>query len=239
MNTEALEGIGLSQTEIKVFLTLLELGETKANNIIKKSSLQSSSVYNAVNSLISKGFISYIKKSQIKYYRAADPEAILDYIELKKGEYLKLLPQLKEKQNKTNNEGVEFYKSFKGIKTLISQLLKDSKKGDIYRSFSVDDFGQFQTSGNKVFKLIKQLFIEKKIITKGIFHENTRRKPTKDSIMEKRYLNIPLLPNTLIFQDRVAIISWKDEPSGILIHSKDIADNYAEFFDHMWKIAKK
>lgn len=239
MDTSSLEGIGLTQIEIKVFLTILELGETKAINIIKKSSLQSSSVYNAINSLIEKGFLSYIKKSQIKYYKAADPETILDFLDMKKREYLKLLPLLKEKQYKIINEGVEFYKSFKGIKTIISELLKDAKKGEIYRSFSIDNLEEYQKSREKVFKYTKQILINKKIITKGIFHESTRYKPTNSSIMQKRYLNFPLPPNTLIFKDKVAIISWAEQPSGILINSKDIATNYAEFFDHMWKIAKK
>ena len=105
MDTSVLENIGLSPTEIKIFIIILEIGESKAGKIIKKSGSQSSSVYNAINSLIERGFISYTKKSQIKYYKAADPEAILNYIELKKREFLKLLPELKARQAK-NRKGV-------------------------------------------------------------------------------------------------------------------------------------
>ena len=46
-------------------------------------------------------------------------------------------------------------------------------------------------------------------------------------------------PNTMIVNDKVVVISWKNEPSGILIHSKDIAQSYSDFFDHMWSLAKK
>ena len=57
--------------------------------------------------------------------------------------------------------------------------------------------------------------------------------------MKKRYFSTPLPPNMSMVKDKVAIISWhEEEPSGILIHSKDIAEKYSEFFDHMWKIAK-
>lgn len=239
MDTSILEDIGLSPTEIKVIIILLELGESKAGKIIEKTKLQSSSVYNAINHLIERGLISYIKKSQIKYYKAANPEAILDYIELKKREFLKLLPELKARQKIQQEEGVEFFKSYKGIKTLMSELLKDARKGDIYRTFSIQYIEQYEKSREKVFKAIKKLMKEKKIIAKGIFHESTRYKPTKTSLMQKRYINFPMPPNTMIINDKVAIISWNEEPSGILIHSSDIASIYKNFFDHMWKIAKK
>ena len=239
MDTSALENIGLSATEVKVFIIILELGESKAGKIIERTGLQSSSAYNAINSLIEKGFVSYIKKSQVKYYRAVNPETVLDYIELKKREYLKLLPELKAKQKRTIEEGVEFYKSFTGIKALLIELIKDAKRGDIYRTFSVEDSVDYEKAREHVFRSVKQLQKEKRLVMKGIFHERTRYAPTKTSIMQKRYLNAPMPPNTMIVNDKVAVISWKNEPSGILIHSKDISQSYSDFFDHMWSLAKK
>lgn len=239
MDTSVLEDIGLSQIEIKVFIIILELGESKAGKIIEKTGLQSSSVYNAINSLIEKGLVSYIKKSQVKYYKAADPEAILDYIDLKKKEYLKLLPELKDRQKKVEGGGVEFFKSFKGIKTIMSEMLKDVKRGDIFRTFSVEDPEEYEKASERVFAPTKQLIKQKRLILRGIYHENNRSKPTKTTIAQKRYLSFPMPPNTLIINDKVAIISWKDEPSGILIKSKSMAKSYINFFDAMWKIAKK
>jgi len=239
MDTSVLENIGLSPTEIKIFIIILEIGESKAGKIIKKSGSQSSSVYNAINSLIERGFISYTKKSQIKYYKAADPEAILNYIELKKREFLKLLPELKARQAKKQEGGVEFFKSYNGIKTIMSGLLKNVRKGDIYRTFSVEDPDQYEKARERVYRATKQLIKTKKVLVKGIFHEKTRNKSTKTSVMQKRYIDFPMPPNTIIIKDKVAIISWKEEPSGILIHSKDIADTYIEFFEHIWRIAKK
>ena len=239
MDTKVLEDIGLSATEIKVFINILELGESKAGNIIKKSGLQSSSAYNAIHSLIERGLVSYIKKSKVKYYRAADPESILDYLELKKREFLKLLPELKSRQIRNQNEGVEFFKSYKGIKTIMSELLKSAKKDDVYRTFSIEDPEQYERARERVFRATKQFVKEKGVILKGIFHKMTKHLPTKTSIMKKRYADFPLPPNTLIFQDMVAIISWGEEPLGILIHSKDIAERYVDFFEHMWKISEK
>jgi len=239
MDTSALEDIGLSAAEIKVFVTLLELGDSKAGKIIEKSGLQSSSAYNAMNNLISKGLVSYIKKGKIKFYKTANPETILDYIDLKKGEFLKLLPELKARQAEKSGEGAEFFKSYRGIKTMLFELLKNAKKGDIYRTFSIEDPEQYEKAGERVYRAVKQLAKEKKIIMRGIFHEKTRRKPTKTSVMMKRYVDFSMPPQTTILNDKVVIISWKDEPSGILMHSKEIARQYIDFFESLWKIAKK
>ena len=239
MDTTVLQDLGFSHTEIKVFLTILQLGETKANEIIKKSNLQSSSAYYAINSLIDKGFISYIKKSKIKYYKAADPSTILDYIELKKNDYLKLLPELKDRQKQSNQEQVEYYKSYKGIKTIISEMLKDAKRGDTYRTFSVENPEEYEIAIKKVFAPTKQLFKQKGIKQKGIFHIYNKKKRTKTTIIQKKYLNIPMPPNTMVLNDNIAIISWDKEPSGVLIKSKNIAKQYSDFFEALWKIAKR
>ena len=43
-----------------------------------------------------------------------------------------------------------------------------------------------------------------------------------------------------MLNNKVAIITWKgEEPSGILIRSKDIYETYVRFFEHLWGIAKK
>ena len=174
MDTSVLEDIGLSPTEVKVFIAILGLGESKAGKIIEKTALQSYSVYNAINTLIKRGFVSYLQKSKVKYYRTVEPESILEYIELKKERYLKLLPELKARKKQGGEEGVEFFKSFKGIRTLMIELLKDAKKGDIYRTFSVENPEEYNKAREKVFVYIKKLWYQKKVIPKGIFHEKNR-----------------------------------------------------------------
>ena len=49
MNTEILEDLGLTQSEIKTYLTLLELGSSTAGPILEKSNLQNSVVSSNIN----------------------------------------------------------------------------------------------------------------------------------------------------------------------------------------------
>ena len=239
MDTSVLEDIGLSSTEIKVFLTLLKSGESKAGGVIKKSGLHSSSVYNAINSLKKKGVVSYVKESQIKYYKAADPEVIFDYIDLKKREYEKMLPKLKAYQQQKDEESAQIFRTYRGMKTIISELLKNTEKGDTLLVFSIENLEEYKLARSNVYTPTKKLVSEKKVKMRGIFHENLREPRKKGTIMKKRYVDFSMIPNTMVINDKIAIISWKEnEPFGVLIHSKNMAKSYADFFDYMLKTGK-
>jgi len=237
MDTSVLENIGLSKNEVLVFVKLVELGESKTGIVISKTGVQSSGVYNAVRSLIEKGLVSFIKKNRIKYYKAADPKTILDYIDTKKREYLKLLPELQFRQRIETEEGTEFFKGSRGIKTLVFELLKDANKKDTYRFFA-EDPKYYTISTERVYSAEKQLRKQIGLRAFALFHEDARSFTKTNKITIKKYLNFPLPPNTLIINNKVAIISWEGEPSGILIRSKDIYQIYVNFFEHLWKIAK-
>ncbi len=239
MDISALQDIGLSPTEVKVFLALIEIGEAKAGHIIQKSRLQSSSAYNALHGLQDKGLVSYVQKSQVKQYRAAPPEAILEYIDLKKREFLKILPEIKARQARAGAETVEFFHSYKGIKAIFTALMADAKRGDVFRTFAVENPEEYEISRLRVYRGVKQLALERGIVMRGVFHAGTRQKRKKDSLMQKRYVSFPLPPNTVILNGKIALITWGDEPSGILIHSRANAEKYTAFFEHMWKLGKR
>jgi sugar-specific transcriptional regulator TrmB len=50
MNTDILEELGLTKTEIKVYITLLELGSSSAGIILDKSKLPNSTIHRDLNS---------------------------------------------------------------------------------------------------------------------------------------------------------------------------------------------
>jgi len=238
MDTSILEDLGLSKNEVLVFVKLLELGESKSGLIISKTGLQSSGVYNALASLIDKGLVSFIKKNGIKYYKSAEPETVVSYIDAKKREYEKLIPELKFKRNQEELGGVEYFQSYRGIKSLVFELLKDAKKSDIYRYIAPDP-KYYKISVEKVYGAEKHLRKEIKLPTKALFYISAKEHTRKTSSSTKKYLNFPLPPNTLMLNNKVAIISWEGEPSGILIRSKDIYKTYVNFFEHLWTIAKE
>ena len=74
MDTSVFEDFGLTGTQIKVYLALLELGESTAGPILKSTGLQNSVLYAALEKLVGKGFASYILKGKRRHYRPAVSE---------------------------------------------------------------------------------------------------------------------------------------------------------------------
>ncbi len=84
MNTRILEEIGLTKTEIKVYLSLLKLGQSTTTNIIKESGIHASKVYEFLDKIKKKGLVSYVIKSNKKYFNASNPEGLRDFLKEQK-----------------------------------------------------------------------------------------------------------------------------------------------------------
>lgn len=240
MDTQILEDIGLTISEIKVYLSLLELGSSTAGPIIEKSGLQSSVVFMTLNKLLEKGFISFIKEGQRKHYQASNPQNILTFIEKKKQEVEKILPELKSKAAKGKDKPeATLFRGKNGIKQLLLEFLKTENK-DYY----------VMGSPKKALMLGEAWWVEfhktrgaKKIKAKLIFNESFRSwSPGKrHPLSELRYTKAGLEPltETVIGNNMIGIIIWTDKPTGILISNKESYDSYVSFFNFVWKAAKK
>jgi hypothetical protein len=65
--------------------------------------------------------------------------------------------------------------------------------------------------------------------------EVKKLKMTEVRILPKEYMTPTHIS---IVGDKVGIILWSEQPLGILIESKEIADSFRNYFALLWKIAK-
>jgi len=101
MDISALERIGLTSSEIKVYLALLKLGQVTAGPIVDEAKITRSKIYDILERLKQKGLVSHIIKEKTKYFSAADPHNILTYLDKKEEEIkqdktaiTKIIPEL-------------------------------------------------------------------------------------------------------------------------------------------------
>lgn len=238
MDTSVLEDIGLSQGEIKVYLTLLETGRTKIGKVIEKSDMASSAVHNAINSLIDKGLVSYIKKGKIKFYNSTNPKHLMDFLDNKKRNLQNILPELmkKQKQEKEINEA-EIYTGLKGIMNMLLELIEDGEKGDEYMFFSAD-VEPMNKEIQDFFRKFDPKRKEKGLKTMGLAPLRLKEyfeDRTKKYSMQMKYTTQPLPPNMSIFRDKIALFNWGEKSIGYLIHSQQLSDKYNGFFKLLWK----
>jgi len=78
MKEEILKSLGLSDKEIRLYLTSLQLGSSLVQNIANIAGLNRTSTYDLLKSLEQKGFVSYTIQSGKKFYQATQPNKIID-----------------------------------------------------------------------------------------------------------------------------------------------------------------
>ncbi len=238
MDTSILEDIGLTNAEIKVYLCLLESGPCMAGIVIEKTGLQNSVVHMTLHKLLGKGFVSYIKKNSFRTYQAADPTTIVDLIEEKKKKFQEILPQLLAKQTRHEKEEAVVYEGFKGLKTALYDLIKDAKRGEEYLYFAFDP--EDLEKSDYLFKFYKDFEKERKrrgIVIKGLAPARTKEKFKERDIKAVKFVDFPIPSNLIIFNNTIVLNSWdkiEDGKTTFVIHSKQTADSFKEFFYSIW-----
>lgn len=238
---ETLQKFGLSQSESKVYLALIELGASLAGDITKKANINRSNCYDALQRLMEKGLVSYVIKANRKYFQAETPQKFLELIKeeenqlkAKEKEIKEILPQLIEK-SKISAEKPEatIYKGKKGIKSIFEDILKHKE----YWVFGSS--GKFKEVLGPFFELFQKQVREKKIRCKLIASESVRNTEivthAETKFLPKNYIT---LISTIVYGSKVAIISWTENPVGFLLEDRQTADSYRIYFDFMWDMAK-
>jgi len=239
MNIEILEKIGLDKKEIQVYLALLKFGEITASRVSKETNIDRATCYRYLDSLISKGFVSYVVKENIKYFQAAHPDKILKDLKEKQEEYKKILPDLVGLTNLPKKETrVEVFKGKEGIKTVLRMLLRNKKN-----QLVLGDEGHAQ----EILPIFFEQFIRDcsklKIKEKILCSEEVKKKIKKFDYKysETRGLeNREIIPTTtLIFDEGIILFNWVEPYEAVVITNKDIAKSYSDYFNILWKTAKK
>lgn len=245
MDASILQNIGFTNAQIKVYLALLELGQTTSGPIIKRSGLQNSVVYNALNQLIEQGLVSFVLKGQRKYFSATNPKNLITFIEDKKSKLEELVPELIAKQTPPPKQNAQVFLGWKGAYQAFNQILEVLPKGSEFIGFAVGFEEQYTEKVKQFFREFqkKRSMMDYKV--KFIVNENSREQVkhygfySKFKKPEFRFVPGYAPRGLIVFGDNVLSVAFGKEPVVVITTSKLIADNYRRAFSNMWKIAKK
>ncbi|MBI4159291.1 hypothetical protein HY500_03465 [Candidatus Woesearchaeota archaeon] len=243
MDSSLLEDIGLTKSEVNVYLALLELGSSSTGKIVDKSGASSSKIYEILDRLMQKGLVSYVIKSRVKYFEAADPNRILDYVNEKESKLIKqkekiknLIPELelKRKISKYKSEAT-IYKGLKGVKTAFYDALNLLKPEDEMLVLGIPSRSE---KLNRFFVKFAKDRAKRKIKAKSIFNEKARGElqtlSENSPLTEIKYINEITPASVNIFKNRVIIFPESKEILLIVIDSKEIAESFKVQFEKWW-----
>lgn len=240
MDTKILREIGLTETEIKVYLALLESGATSAGKIVDKTGVYRKNLYDALSRLVEKGLVTYIIENKIKFFQAKKPSNLEKYlnekkakIEEQKPEVQKIISELNYLFNKAPVEiESEIYRGTEGIKTILKECLNYKEVLFIGATGDVENrLPYFWPHYNKKREKSKCRW---KLL---LIHEARNK-----SITKSKYYEYKILPKILsglnviyIYGDYVANVLWLEKPVAFVIKHKSLSDNYRKYFNYLWR----
>ncbi len=245
----ALQKIGLTKGETKIYLALLELGSSTTGNIIKKSKISGSKVYEVLDRLIEKGLASSVINNNVKYFEAVNPNRLIDYLEEKKESIEKeknlihkIIPELILKQKLTPTSTVKVFTGWEGIKTANENIITTLNKGEEWLSMGLTKQPKsWETYFNKRQNLrAKKGIIHKHLINKKYEYLYKIRKKLKFTELKFLPENFEMPTSTEIYKNKIIImILSKQDPMAIMIESATVYESFKKYFYILWKNAKK
>lgn len=238
---DSLRHIGLTQKEIAVYLTLLELGEATVLTIAKRSGIKRPTAYLVLQSLVEKGFVSRIIRGKKTFFAPQHPKKLITESELKLKELQEVVTRL-EIMFRKRRERPQI-KIFEG-KDELDRAYDDLFiiKGEVLfigtNKLSVAAFprtykrAEFMSTSPE-FKIREFVDESKESVeyaskVRGKYHE-------------VRFIPKNLLPFEVdvgIFGNHTLITSVKKRYFTIDIESKEIARAFRSIFAMMWQTAK-
>jgi sugar-specific transcriptional regulator TrmB len=238
MNEKLLEDMGLTKGEIAVYLALLRIGETTTGRIVDEAGISSGKVYEILEKLTKKGLVSHLIKEKTKYFNAASPTRLLEYLHEKERDLKhkesalqKEIPNLLRLQG-TQRKKYEatMFTGIKGIQTAIFEALERMPQGEILA------FGVRSTKDAKYNKLWSSWHknrVKKKIDCKILFSD-------KGSDYYRMFKSMPhtkvralegFTPSAIDILGNTTLIStYGAEPSCLSITSEEVAQSFKTHF---------
>ncbi|MAE49972.1 hypothetical protein CMI48_04045 [Candidatus Pacearchaeota archaeon] len=244
--TPTLKELGLTEGEIKVYLALIELGQTTVGPIAKLSGISHAKVYPILDKLIEKGLVSHNIKENRKNFIATNPNNLLEFINKKqtsleeeKQKIKRIIPSLINKQGSLRNrQYARVFEGLKAITELFREIFSQHPNQEIL-VFGLNDIlkqDKFIHFFHNYHPIRKQHNIKLKLI----LNKNQKEKIRKDykSLYTKhdkiKYLDTHFPTGIFIFHDHVITIVADNQITAFDIKSQQNAQHYKDFFNSFW-----
>lgn len=243
INKELFHLLGLTGNESKVYVTLLELGNSRVAEITENCGIHRRNVYDSLSRLMEKGLVSFVTVNNKKVFSPVNPKRFLEIIDEKeynlanlRKKFNLIVPELELMKKFRDSHDVRFFKGAEGLKSVFEDILRTKEE---YMGYGPKD--ELREILKHYYKHVIERRVKAKIRTRFICGEESR-----DSKKPNPYSQIKYIPEEYsskaalrIYGDKVAIMLLsKEAPLAIVIKNRAISDGYKKYFEVMWKAAK-
>jgi len=229
---------GLSDNESKVYTILLRDGNSKIQEISKKTGILRTSLYVIIDSLIKKGIVQKEIKKKISHFKACDPQVMIEILKNNIFEINSIIPKIKEISKPIQKKDIEMFQGKQSILSIISDIIKSKTELWIYGGYSPTE--ETDTNFNLFFRKSRlEAKIKAKIIippTKDTFYKKKSYQKLTQLKENKSLINLKTI--TFIYGNKVAIYTRQEPIIGILLENTLLVQREKELFKNLWKNSK-
>ncbi len=230
--------LGIGRDALSVYLASLELGVANIQELSRKSGVKRTSIYNFIDELKLKQFLTEIKRGKRKLVLATNPRLLIDTQKSRVDFLESMMPELLAINNEAKNKPrVSYYEGFEGIKEVYNSMLRD--KQVIY---AWEDLDQAQKTFPK--KFFESYPVERSKLTipfRSIVKDSPfARKFTFDNdkrlSRQSKFISASNLGTEInIFGNKVALFNLrKSTPLAVLIQDHEIAETLKIIWQELW-----
>ena len=129
LELELLKKLELNNTEATIYLQLLKKGSMTAIDLSKNTKIHRRTIYDNLNILINKGFVTFIVKNEVKYFNANNPKIFNTFLQEKVDTLNTLMPLLKQYyQNKEKNPKISILQGLDSTKAIFEEMIQTKEE---------------------------------------------------------------------------------------------------------------
>ena len=212
---KTLKNLGLSDSQMSVYLAALELGPASIQELARKSRMKRPSVYNYIEELKEKRLIWETKRHKRSIFTAAHPSHLYELEKSRLAEMKEALPEFLAIYNETKHKPrVTFYEGAEGIKEVYTATLETETP---HLSWSWHGFKRLQELLGDFFTWFPKERARRKIVYKAIRRDSpeTRAVLKEDAKMFRQTKFVPAKESNtdiLISDNKVILASFYSTP---------------------------
>ena len=231
-----LQALGLNEKEAKVYLALLQMGKGSVPGISVKAGTKRPTTYLILEELRKKGLVNLLPRKMKVLYVAKSPQILLEEQREKESMIEANMPELMAMFNvQMEKPKVTYYQGIDSIAELY---------GEIFKEKDILFYGSIASIAPEVFARVEkylQIVKKEKLAVREILQADEKSVAyAQEHATENHKIKIAsqehkLATDNMIFGNKVAIITYKDEPMAVVIESGNVAETYKSMFEMVWK----
>ncbi|MEI7818511.1 MAG: helix-turn-helix domain-containing protein [bacterium] len=238
-----LEAVGLTEKQAKVYVAALFLGPAPVQRIAEQAEVNRATTYVIIDELAAMGLVSTTSEGKKSVYVAEPPEAIERYlgsiekeIADRKIALQSSLKELKEASRVEIDDAplVRFYKGPEASQAVSDYMRRKAGRSEMILGLS--DIDEIRKISPDVLQKSPNARKKKDLSSRALYSGSVEL-PRADKLSAREAKRLPFKAkgDLQLYKDRATILTFGDQPTGIVIESREIVAILRQLYSLAWK----